>query len=85
MYSDDDYGHVYHQVIAAEGEQKASKALKEAADVLQQSPSALQVLVLVLVLALVKIDVLFVAMVAKFIKCNISAALLADLEFHISR
>ena len=70
-------------MIAAEGEQKASKALKEAADVLQQSPSALQVLVLVLVL--VKIDVLFVAMVAKFIKCNISAALLADLEFHISR
>ena len=44
MYSDDDDGHVYHQVIAAEGEQKASKALKEAADVLQQSPSALQVL-----------------------------------------
>ena len=83
MYSDDDDGHVYHQVIAAEGEQKASKALKEAADVLQQSPSALQVLVLVLVL--VKIDVLFVAIVAKFIKCNISAALLADLEFHISR
>ena len=81
MYSDDDDGHVYHQVIAAEGEQKASKALKEAADVLQQSPSALQVLVLVLV----KIDVLFVAIVAKFIKCNISAALLADLEFHISR
>ena len=72
-------------MIAAEGEQKASKALKEAADVLQQSPSALQVLVLVLVLVLVKIDVLFVAMVAKFIKCNISAALLADLEFHISR
>ena len=33
----------YSQVIAAEGEQKASKALKEAADVLQQSPSALQV------------------------------------------
>lgn len=30
------------KVIAAEGEQKASKALKEAADVLQQSPSALQ-------------------------------------------
>ena len=30
-------------MIAAEGEQKASKALKEAADVLQQSPSALQV------------------------------------------
>ena len=83
MYSDDDDGHVYHQVIAAEGEQKASKALKEAADVLQQSPSALQVLVLVLVL--VKIDVLFVAIVAKFIKCNFSAALLADLEFHISR
>ena len=33
---------VTSQVIAAEGEQKASKALKEAADVLQQSPSALQ-------------------------------------------
>ena len=101
MYSDDDDGHVYHQVIAAEGEQKASKALKEAADVLQQSPSALQVLVLVLVLVSVlvlvlvsvsvsvsvsvKIVVLFVAIVAKFIKCNFSAALLADLEFHISR
>jgi len=29
-------------VIAAEGEQKASRALKEAADVISQSPSALQ-------------------------------------------
>ena len=32
------------QVIAAEGEQKASRALREAADVISQSPSALQVL-----------------------------------------
>ena len=31
------------QVIAAEGEQKASRALKEAADVIQESPQALQV------------------------------------------
>jgi hypothetical protein len=31
------------QVIAAEGEQKASRALREAADVISQSPSALQV------------------------------------------
>ena len=31
------------QVIAAEGEQKASKALKEAAEVIHQSPHALQV------------------------------------------
>ena len=30
------------QVIAAEGEQKASRALKEAADVIGQSPAALQ-------------------------------------------
>jgi len=30
------------QVIAAEGEQKASRALKEASDVISQSPSALQ-------------------------------------------
>ena len=30
------------QVIAAEGEQKASGALKEAADVIHQSPHALQ-------------------------------------------
>ena len=30
------------QVIAAEGEQKASRALKEAADVINESPSALQ-------------------------------------------
>lgn len=32
----------YFQVIAAEGEQKASRALKEAADVITQSPAALQ-------------------------------------------
>ena len=31
------------QVIAAEGEQKASHALKEAAEVIQKSPAALQV------------------------------------------
>ena len=31
------------KVIAAEGEQKASHALKEAAQVIQESPSALQV------------------------------------------
>ena len=31
------------KVIAAEGEQKASRALKEAAEVIQESPSALQV------------------------------------------
>jgi erythrocyte band 7 integral membrane protein len=30
------------KVIAAEGEQKASRALKEAADVISQSPAALQ-------------------------------------------
>jgi erythrocyte band 7 integral membrane protein len=30
------------KVIAAEGEQKASRALKEAADVINQSPAALQ-------------------------------------------
>ena len=30
------------QVIAAEGEQNASRALKEAADVLDESPAALQ-------------------------------------------
>ena len=31
-----------HQVIAAEGEQNASRALKEAADVIGASPAALQ-------------------------------------------
>ena len=31
------------KVIAAEGEQKASKALREAAEVISESPSALQV------------------------------------------
>jgi len=30
------------QVIAAEGEQKASRALKEAAEVIAQSPAAIQ-------------------------------------------
>ena len=32
------------KVIAAEGEQKASRALREAAEVIAESPSALQVL-----------------------------------------
>ena len=35
-------------MIAAEGEQKASKALKEAAEVIQESPSALQVSLILL-------------------------------------
>ena len=35
------------KVIAAEGEQKASRALKEAATVINESPSALQVSTLV--------------------------------------
>jgi hypothetical protein len=30
------------QVIAAEGEQKASRALKEASDIISESPAALQ-------------------------------------------
>ena len=33
---------VLFQVISAEGEQNASRALKEAADVINESPSALQ-------------------------------------------
>ncbi|VDL90895.1 unnamed protein product [Schistocephalus solidus] len=33
---------LFHQVIAAEGEQKASQALKEAADVINESPFAIQ-------------------------------------------
>lgn len=33
---------IYDQVVAAEGEQKASRALKEAADVIAESPAALQ-------------------------------------------
>ena len=34
----------YFQVIAAEGEQKASRALREAANVIAESSSALQVI-----------------------------------------
>lgn len=30
------------QIVAAEGEQKASRALKEAADVMMESPAAIQ-------------------------------------------
>ena len=37
-----DYVGICFQVIAAEGEQKASRALKEAADVINESSSALQ-------------------------------------------
>ena len=32
----------YSQVVAAEGEQKSSKALREAADIISMSPAALQ-------------------------------------------
>ena len=42
-HQDDGDLHHRNQVIAAEGEQKASRALKEAADVIQESPQALQV------------------------------------------
>ena len=38
-----DHKYLFSQVIAAEGEQKASRALKEAAEVIQESPAALQV------------------------------------------
>ena len=34
--------YIFLQVIASEGEQKAAKALKEAADIIAQSPAALQ-------------------------------------------
>ena len=40
--NDDDGHESWWQVIAAEGEQKASGALKVAAEVIQQSPNALQ-------------------------------------------
>ena len=36
-------------MIAAEGEQKASRALREAAEVIAESPSALQVTVVVVI------------------------------------
>ena len=39
------------QVIAAEGEKKASQALREAADTISQSPAALQLRYLQVVLA----------------------------------
>jgi erythrocyte band 7 integral membrane protein len=34
------------KVIAAEGEQKAARALKEASDIISESPAALQVIIL---------------------------------------
>jgi erythrocyte band 7 integral membrane protein len=37
------------KVIAAEGEMKASRALKEAADVMAESPAALQVNILIII------------------------------------
>ena len=33
---------IWHQVIAAEGEQKASRALREAAEIVSESPAAIQ-------------------------------------------
>lgn len=34
--------HIFLQVITAKGEQNASRALKEAADIMSQSPAAIQ-------------------------------------------
>ena len=39
------YRNINFQVIAAEGEQKASRALREAANVIAESSSALQVII----------------------------------------
>ena len=39
------YKNINFQVIAAEGEQKASRALREAANVIAESSSALQVII----------------------------------------
>lgn len=36
------YALFIYQVVAAEGEQKASRALKEAADIMTESPAAIQ-------------------------------------------
>lgn len=33
---------IFFQVLAAEGEQRASRALKDAADIMAQSPAAIQ-------------------------------------------
>ena len=44
------------KVIAAEGEQKASKALREAAEVISESPSALQVSMSSLLVLLCTVD-----------------------------
>lgn len=54
-------------MIAAEGEQKASRALREAAAVIAESPSALQVTVF----PLKEINVLIVS--CKYIAAQISA------------
>ena len=43
LQMDDGDAGFHCQVIAAEGEQKASRALREAAEVIAESPSALQV------------------------------------------
>ena len=82
-------------MIAAEGEQKASKALKEAADVLQQSPSALQVQIqrenkckdVIKEESSSKrgIGAYKDKNAKKYVKVKISAALPADTKFHISR
>ena len=49
MFNDDNDND--DQVIAAEGEKKASQALREAADTISQSPAALQLRYLQVVLA----------------------------------
>ena len=46
------------KVIAAEGEQKASRALKEAADVMSESPAALQLRYLHVLTIIFKLKVL---------------------------
>ena len=51
------------KVIAAEGEHKASRALRHAAEVICDSPAALQVIVIMMVVVVVKMVVVMVVKV----------------------
>ena len=63
-----------NQVIAAEGEQKASRALREAADVISESPAALQVSEIILQLMVgFNCDLIILLTVTRYLQHNIAA------------
>ena len=75
------------QVIAAEGEHKASRALRHAAEVIADSPAALQVSKMIMVVMMVVVMVVVMVVLTTWVTIDLlpSAEVPANLEQHLGR